>query len=642
MPKPAGLALAFLVAASLVARESRGQAPSFVAEVDRAQVAAGETFTYEVTLNAANEAVDGFRAPNFGALRVVSAPRGPNRSTQMQIGGGGTFIQNGYTWQFMLAASPGHKGPVTIGAARVQVDGREMKSNPVNIRVVDAGAAPPAQPRSRSPFAGLPGFGAPEPSPEPEPARPPPAGMSSAPATRFIRAVPDKTRATVGEQVTVTWYLYFLQGVDKYDPTTEPQTEGFWVEDITPMGARGNLAISTDTVAGRTYQVATLLKKALFPLKPGKQTVTALEAEVSQVDFFGSALRRERLKSDPITIDVVAAPKEGQPAGFEAANVGAFTMTAQADRNAVAVGEAVTLLVEIKGKGNLRNLRVPALPALEGWKSYPPKNNVKLEPGDDIIAGTRTLEYLLLPERPGTTMITSLTLPYYDPQAKAYAVAKTEPVRLEVTGDAVAHAGATPGASGAVPATGASAGADNVIAAEIRPIRAQAGLKRDLGATFYRSGAFTGILLVPPLGLALAVALGRLRERFGGDTQRTRRRRTRALVRKRLSAAERHRDAGRTTDFYIEIDRVLRDLLAARLGQSVAGLRMDELSALLRARGMPDEMAARLIAELEDCDLARFAPGSGGVGNERMGASLERAAELIEAIEKTGLSEGPA
>ena len=637
MRKPVGLALAFLVAASLPARESRAQAPSFVAEVDRTQVAAGDTFTYEVTLNAANESVDGFRAPNFGALRVVSAPRGPNRSTQMQIGGGGTFIQNGYTWQFILAA-PAQKGPVTIGAARVQVDGREMKSNPVNVRVVDAGVAPPPQQRGRSPFAGLPGFGAPDPEPEPpQPAPPPPGGMSSAPAARFIRAVPDKTRATVGEQVTVTWYLYFLQGVDKYDPTTEPQTEGFWVEDITPMGARGNLARTTDTVAGRTYQVATLLKKALFPLKPGKQTITALEAEVSQVDFFGSALRRERLKSDPINIDVVPAPKEGQPAGFEAANVGTFTMTAQADRTTVAAGEAVTLIVEIKGKGNLRNLRLAALPPLDGWKSYAPKNNVKLESGDDIIAGTRTLEYLLLPERPGTTMITSLTLPYYDPQAKAYAVAKTEPVRLEVTGDAVAHAGATPGAAGAAPATGA--GADNVIAAEIRPIRAQAGLKRDLGATFYRSGAFTGILLVPPLGLALAVALGRLRERFGGDTQRTRRRRTRALVRKRLSAAERHRDDGRTTDFYIEIDRVLRDLLAARLGQSVAGLRMDELSALLRARGMPDQMAARLIAELEDCDLARFAPGSGGVGNERMGASLERAAELIEAIEKTSLRE---
>ncbi len=87
---------------------------------------------------------------------------------------------------------------------------------------------------------------------------------------------------------------------------------------------------------------------------------------------------------------------------------------------------------------------------------------------------------------------------------------------------------------------------------------------------------------------------------------------------------------------------MLRDLLAARLGRSVAGLRMDELSALLRARGLSDEISARVVAELEDCDMARFAPGSGGVGRERMSAALDRAAELIEAIEKARFHEEPA
>jgi BatD DUF11 like domain len=305
------------------------------------------------------------------------------------------------------------------------------------------------------------------------------------------------------------------------------------------------------------------------------------------------------------------------------------------------VGEAVTLTVEASGQGNLRNLRLPALPALEGWKSYPPKENLSVQPGE-VMAGSKTVEYLLLPERPGTTMVTSLELPYFDPQAGAYTVAKTEPLRLQVSGDATAvgQAGSAGGAA-AVGAQPVAAGApkENVIGAEIRPIRAQAALKRDIGTTFYRSPGFTGLLLVPPLGLLATVVVGRVRERLGSDTQRTRRRRARQLVRKRLSAAEQHRAAGRTGDFYIEIDRVLRDLLAARLGRSVTGLRLDELGALLRARGLTDGVVAGVVAELEECDLARFAPGSGGVGSDRLSATLDRAAELIEAIEKAPLRE---
>src|SRR5258708_20636894 len=48
---------------------------------------------------------------------------------------------------------------------------RSMRSNTVNLRVVDAGAGTPAPrpQRSRSPFAGLPGFGDDEPEPEPPP-----------------------------------------------------------------------------------------------------------------------------------------------------------------------------------------------------------------------------------------------------------------------------------------------------------------------------------------------------------------------------------------------------------------------------------------------------------------------------------------
>jgi hypothetical protein len=350
-------------------------------------------------------------------------------------------------------------------------------------------------------------------------------------------------------------------------------------------------------------------------------------------------VRRQRLKSDPIEIEAVPLPKEGQPAGFESTNVGKFTIEARADRATIGVGDALTLTIDIRGQGNLRNVHAPALPRLEGWKPYEPKVTVNLDPGE-VVSGTKTVEYLIMPERPGTTMIPSFELAYFDPATKEYAVAKSDPLRIEVTGSAAGDKTVAAGGPGPHGMTGPT-GVENVISTEIRPIRARASLNRDLGATFYRSRPFLGVLLLPPLGLVLGRFFARLRERLAQDSQRNRRRRVRQMVRQRLGAAEDHRDAGRRSAFYIEIDRVVRDVLAARLRRPVTGLRMDELRDLLLARGMPADEAGRVIAELESCDLARFAPAeAGGVASrEQMNTALERAGELIVAIDKAPLRE---
>jgi hypothetical protein len=376
-----------------------------------------------------------------------------------------------------------------------------------------------------------------------------------------------------------------------------------------------------------------------------------MESEIAQVDFFGSKVRRQRLKADPIVIEALPLPKAGQPNGFEASNVGRFTIAARADRGSIAVGEALTLTIEIHGQGNLRNLRAPELPRLDGWKSYQPKVTVALDPGE-IVSGTKTVEYLIMPERAGTTMIPSFELAFFDPATKAYDVAKSDPLRVEVVPDAAGQAkgGAVAAAGAGAAAANAAGPIENVISAEIRPIRAHASLKRDVGATFYRSRPFLGVLLAPPLALLLGRFIARLRERLAQDSQRNRRRRVRQMVRQRLGAAEDHRDAGRWSAFYIEIDRVVRDVLAARLRRPVSGLRMDELRDLLLARGMPAEEASRVIAELESCDLARFAPTAGADAEaapaarerasgarEQMNAALERAGELIVAIDRVPL-----
>ena len=589
--------------------------PTFIARAEPPRVGVGEAFIYEVTLSLDDGHVDGYRPPDFKGLRVLSD--NPSQSTQIAMGGGGSFVQTVYNWHYEL--EPSQKGTLVIGPARVRVNGRELKTAAVTVAVGDAtGAARPAPGRrSLSPFGGLP-FAR-------EPAAAPDDGRS------FIRVVPSKSKAYVGEQITVEWYFYLTARPDNVTPVSEPRTDGFWSEDL-PVPNQGGIRLAPQSYEGREYLVAPVLRKALFPLQPGRLTVSPMEWEISQVDFFGSTMRTQRIKAEPLTIEVQPLPTAGQPRGFDPAAVGRFALAAKVDRDRVAVGEAVALTVTITGEGNVRKLPPPTLGKLEGWKVYEPKVSVNLEPGD-VVRGTKTIEYLLLPERPGTTTIAAFTLPFFDPAAQSYVTERTAPLRIEVAGEAAA-AGA--GGKGK-PALAVPTGMENVLGIDIRPLHARPTLRRDLGTTFYRSRFFLGVLLAPPLAFGLTVLVGRIREMLSQEPEGTRRRKLRRLVKRRLGAAEKHLEAGRTGPFFIEIDRVLREFLTGKLGRPVTGLSRDELRSHLVSAGLGAELLDRTIDALEECDRARFAPGS--ASEAEMRAALDRAGEVILQIERARLRE---
>ncbi len=363
---------------AIAAGSARAAEPSFVARVDRTQVGVGESFTLEITLSVEGGRVDGYRPPELRGLRTLSER--PSQSTQMQMGGGGTFVRQVYGWHYEVLTLD--RGSFSVGPARVRVDGQELHTEKIAITVVDSAQAPPARrpglgfprgiPNPGLPFPGL-GVGDDTPPADTQPGR----GRRN-----FLRVQTNKIKAYVGDEISVEWFLYLTERQDKYGTTAEPRTDGFWVEDRTPANPHAGLSMNEQVYEGRTYLVAPLMKKALFPLHPGRLTISPLESEISRVDFFGATLRTERLKTEPVTIEVLPLPTAGQPPKFDTSAVGHFTLRAEVDRDRVNVGEAVTLKLAISGQGNLRKLAAPPLPRLDGWKAYEPKVSVTLDPGE--------------------------------------------------------------------------------------------------------------------------------------------------------------------------------------------------------------------------------------------------------------------
>jgi len=449
----------------------------------------------------------------------------------------------------------------------------------------------------------------------------------------FLRAVPSKTRAFAGEQITVEWQMYLTERQNNYAPTKEPRTDGFWAEELEVPQNRGGLSLSEQVLEGRVYLFAPLMRKALFGLKPGKYTITPLEADISRVDFFGATVHSEHLKADPITIEIVPLPA-GAPAGFDPSAVGKFSIAAEVDRDHVQVGEAITLKLRIDGQGNLHKIALPAMPRLDGWKIYEPKVNVQINRGD-VVGGSKTAEYLLLPERPGQTALPAFSFSYFDTQKAAYATVRTEPLHLVVTGEASLAQGSHAATPAAIPA---ASGSENLLALDVRPLRSRPSLRRDLGAALYHSPALLGVAIAPPLLLGLVSLLGVARVRLGQETEGKRRRKLRRSANRRLNTATAHLHEGRLAPSLGEIERVLSEFLTGKVGRPVAGMAREELRTVLASMGAGTDLTESTIAALDTCDRARFAPGS--INPEEASRAIDRAGEIIEAFEKLPSSIG--
>jgi hypothetical protein len=588
--------LAALVATAAGTARADAGGVRFEASVPSENITLDQTVELTVTLQReGSQPLEAYRPPQAPDFELLHT--GDNEQVQLATSGGRQAVH--MIEQHVYVFRPKKRGALTIAPASVRIAGIEIRTKAIVIHV----GAPLKNAISSKP--GLPAETT------------PPEGLR-VDEDLFVDATVDKPRVYVGQQVTASWRLYTQSEILKYRPLTEPKHEDFWSEDLFVPTSR--LAWDRALIKGHEFAVALLLKKALFPLKAGKLTITPLEAESTTLQTAFSPTASDTRKSRTLTVEVLPLPKDGRPAGFESPNVGRFELSSSVDRAAVKAGEAVTWKVTVRGVGNIRNLRLPKLERLDGFRVYEPTTKEAIEPGDEV-HGQKVYTYLLLPQKGGALELPSVALAYFDPDAGKYAVAKSQPIALTVEGDPTKVEGAA-----------ATSSSENVLAPEVRPIRNHATVRSNVGNRLFR-GRLATLLLAAPPGAWLLVLIGdALRRRLGRETAGSKRRRARRSARRRLRVAEYHIKASRPSAFFGECARVLYEHLEYRLGAKVEALTLGELRGHLLGRGFPPETAELVVKELENCDFARFAPSASGPGEMR--AALRRVRALLGMIEK--------
>jgi len=611
-------ATAALVALAVVlgASHAEAQTPSatVVMTASTTSIPLGGTLRLEINVSAMGTDAPAPEVPDLSAFEILSRQTFP-MSVRMGGWGGGSMTSS-LRLIFVMRAT--REGRVALSPARIRLGGREIRSNPLTIDVTAPGGPPVVGGPSSGPLP------APAPGPSPPSAAPPEGLLDGAifDDQAFLRTVVDRGEAYVGEQLTVTVYLY-LRGTLSANPamTREPSRDGFWVQDL--VDPASPLPDSVQSVSGMMFHVYPLRRFAAFPLRAGDLEIGAPEISISRASpidiFMGTPQPDLERAGVPVTVHVVDLPVEGRPADGTP-HVGTLALEAMLDRSQVPTGDAVTLTVTATGTGRIDALDLGGL-ALDGVRVLSPQIDSEVNHPGDRVGGTRRIQWLLVPEREGTFTIPSFRVPVFDVRARSWSLVETAPIALVAAGNPIGGPAPDPAepeveVDGEAPIT-------------LGPVRTESALERHR-VRIAAASWFGWTVAAMPLLLAL-VGLGRLLASRKPAAEKGPVRGARE-GKKRLDHAAGLAKAGDARGFYGTVTLALKSVVEGKLGESVGSLTHPQLHKRLVDRGMIEPLAKRLVDELEASEFARFST-SGAAGAE-MQATLERAQKLLGELER--------
>jgi hypothetical protein len=526
-------------------------------------------------------------------------------STQMQIVNGAMSASVTHVYQVIAM----RMGTFTIPAIELEIDGRRLRTAPVEMNVTAAN---------------------------------PNAGQSGAPPMDkigFAEITLPKTTAYVGEALPTEIRLFIDARVQsQIEQIPQLQGEGFTKSKLTEP--RREMARRD----GREYNVITF-RTAITPGKAGKIAIGPTEfsflAQVPRAqrnrgrslfdtfdDIFNSgpftATQRMTARAGAVELEVKPLPVQGRPADFSDA-VGDFRFAAEGSPATVKMGDPVTMRLRISGRGNFDRVAAPTLADAAGWRSYPPSQNFTAE--DELaISGVKTFEMAVIPETAKSAMPV-YAFSYFDPTAEKYVTLTSAPAPLTVQG-----APPPPPPPVAKPADAAPAEPEQppppAPSADILGLHYEIGTVRGSFEPLYARRGFLLAQLIP-LALLLAMIARRFLHRSEDDRARA------ALVREKEALLRKLRGESAHAEFFDTAARVIQVETALATGRAAGSV---DAGAACASRPLDRETAGAVSEIFNARAELRYAGGGSGNGS----VSAAERERVLAAIGKFSSASGKA
>ena len=575
----------WLLLAGLLFSSTLAEAATVSARLDRPSAAVGETFILSIVFEgAANAAQPNLPAiPNFTVVSI-------GQRTEMDLTRG--FSRQTYDYTL----SPQQAGDFTIPGFSFSLGGQVLTTQPLKVKIVPPGAT------VANPATGLPAV--------------------------FLKLVASKTEIYLGEVLPVEVQLYVQEG--RLVRLPEIAGTGFTLGKMSDPSPVTQTILSNQTYNLVTFKtVVTAVKTGPLPLGPATMPLN-IPMPNSRPDIFGNRqMRQINLAADPLTIRVRPLPAENVPPGFSGA-VGNYSLNVLAAPTNLAVGDPITVRVQIAGRGLLEALALPAQPAWREFKTYPPSSQIQTTDPQGI-SGVKNFEQVVIPQNHEITALPPFVFTYFDPALKTYRTLTGRAFPLHIT----------PGATATPPPTLSNLTNANqrAVATDIVRIKPHPGTILAAHSPLLRQGWFLALQLAPPaLWLALLIRRRRI-ETLANSPRLQRQRLVAQLIRDGLPQLRTLAEQKKSDDFFAALFRLLQEQIGERLDLPASSITESIIDERLRARGLTPEASAALHELFQTCNLARYAPFK---TTQELAAQIPKLETILTTLQNLGATHAPA
>ena len=564
---------------------------SFDAKVSKKRLGLNERLRIDFEMN---ENGDNFNPPLFKNFQIISGPQ--QAVSRSWVNGVQSFSK---TYTYFL--TPRSKGNFTIGQAEVTINGEIYKTSPIEIEVTNAVKKPNDPNNVEGQIDG----------------------------NIHLVAEVSNPNPYLNEGITIIYKLYFRNPISVSDVSEleTPSYGDFWSHLIKIGRAEINMR---GTFKGESYNEVVWRKAVLYPQKSGNLILEPLTLDLTlslpsnRRDLFGRRILTQSQKTITTgekVIKVKDLPKKNKPENFSGA-VGEFDFDLILNKNALKASESFQAKIKVRGKGNLNLFNLPSINVPNTLEVYEPEHNEKVKVTLSGIQGTVEDSYTIVPQFQGKYPIPSIEFTYFDPKLEAYKTLFSQELIVDV------YDGPTSGLPSVN--SGLSKSKNSIVPndSSFRFIKLDTKLQQKNQKIFWRSYLFWTLLFIPIVLIITSILIKKYILNQTEDLTTRKQKRAQQLAKKYLSSAKKViQDQAK---FYEALERALHNYLKAKLKIETTELSKSKIQKLLNDKGIDKQISSEYVEVIENCERARYAPGSSINTKE----DLEKSGELISKIDR--------
>ena len=563
---------------------------SFEAKVSKKRLGLNERLRVDFEMN---ENGDNFIPPLFTGFQVVSGPQ--QAVSRSWVNGVRSFSK---TYTYFL--TPKLKGKITLDQAQITINGEVYKTTPITIEVTEA-VEKPNDPNNIDYIT-----------------------------DENIKLVAEISNSNpyLNEGISVVYKLYFRNPISISDvqELESPSYGDFWSHLI----KIGQVRVNTKGVYnGEPYNEVVWRKVVLYPQKTGKLNIEPLTLNLSlsvpsnRRDLFGRRILtpgQKTITAGRRVIDVKSLPEKNKPPGFTGA-VGQFDFDVILDKDALKASESFQATLKVKGNGNLKLFNLPKINVPNTLEVYEPEHTENVKINLSGMDGTIEDAYTIVPQYQGKYPIPPVQFSYFDPKTKNYKSVRSQDLLVDVFEGPVAGNSRDESKSltKQLVDTADTTFSFIILNTKLSPINTTA---------FWKSTLFWSLLGLPIMLMFLAFLLKRFILERKEDSVSSKQREAQRLAKKYLSSAKKAFED--QVVFYEALERALHNYLKAKLQIETTELTKDKIERLLLNKKVNKQTALDFVAVIENCELARYAPGS----SVSIKVDYEKASSVIASIDR--------